>query len=94
VIAPRLSSREAVHILLVLGFQIIASDPLQVTMDRGGRLAFVPKRDELSEATLDALMRSAGVGPPEIGALIARLRYRDTVPDPQERRESTRPPAA
>jgi hypothetical protein len=91
--APRLSSGEAVHVLLVLGFRVVRSDQFQVTMDRAGCLAFVPRQGELSDATQDALMRSVGVGPPELGALLARLQARDTLPDPQERRESTKPPA-
>jgi hypothetical protein len=90
--ARRLSSGQAVHLLLVLGFHVIRSDPFQVTLDRAGRLAFVPRQGELSDATLDALMRKVGVAPPELGALLARLRDRDTLPDPQERRESTKPP--
>ncbi len=85
-----LSSREAVHILLILGFRVIRSDPFQVTLDRDGHLAFVPRRDELGDATLDALMRTVGIGPPELGALVARLRDRDTLPDLQERREQNR----
>jgi hypothetical protein len=92
--APRLSSAEAVRVLLVLGFRVVRSDPLQVTLDRAGRLAFVPRQGDLSNATLDALMRHVGVGPPELGALLARLRDRDTLPDPQERRESSKPPAS
>ncbi len=81
------------RILLILGFRVVESNPLQVTLDRGGHLAFVPRHDELSDAALDALMRKVGVGPPELTALIARVRDRDTLPDAQERRES-QPPGA
>jgi hypothetical protein len=89
--APRLTSREAVRVLLILGFRVVGANPLQVTLDRGGRLAFVPRRDELSDTALDALMRNVGVGPPELTALIARVRDRDTLPDSHERLESQPP---
>lgn len=72
---------DAIRMLLTLGFRIGRSNGSLVALERNGRIVFVSRDEELSSATFAAILEAAQVGPALAYRILARLSFRDTLPD-------------
>jgi predicted RNA binding protein YcfA (HicA-like mRNA interferase family) len=72
---------DAVRMLLTLGFRIGRTNGSVVALERGGRVVFVSRDEELAPATFAAILDAAQIGPAVAYRMLARLSCRDTLPD-------------
>lgn len=72
---------DAIRMLLTLGFRIGRTNGSVVALERGGRVVFVSRDEELASHAFAAILDAAQIGPAIAYRMLARLNCRDTLPD-------------
>ncbi len=77
----RISGHDFVRAMLLAGYRFVHSTPGGVVLRNDRTQLLVPKREQLEEPVVLALLATAGMPPLQLVNLLNRLGSRDTVPE-------------